>query len=83
MSTYQVSEKLKERCVAFLDESLANVEKCSTGVQEKEFESIISRYSKTEETILMTIININRTLEENQNNYLRLKDLMAKSKIET
>ena len=35
MSTYQVSEKLKERCVAFLDESLANVEKCSTGVQEK------------------------------------------------
>ncbi len=35
MATYQVSEKLKEKCVQFLDEFLVNLDKCSLGFQEK------------------------------------------------
>lgn len=35
MTTYQVSEKLKEKCLLFLDEFLTNLEKCSQGFHEK------------------------------------------------
>jgi hypothetical protein len=35
MTSYQVSEKLKEKCVHFLDEFLVNMEKCTTGLYDK------------------------------------------------
>jgi len=35
MASYQVSEKLKEKCLLFLDEFLINLDKCALGFQEK------------------------------------------------
>jgi len=79
--SYHVSEQLKERCLSFLDESLVNIEKCSQAFSIRDAEALILKYARAEDAIIATTMNLNKILEENQDTYMKLKDVIETTKI--